>query len=492
MKIRINASSQVQRIFACEIHDCLRGYSGNIRGANKAREMHWLPGDQYSGLEIFHTYLKSCNKPAPDLHLCKVGLTAPGTIRGIVPPLDVLDNDRGGLSERRCREVLGQVERLEQAVCVFQWFFDTSGLDTANQLSSLERWMEEPVPGTTWELLTLYRGLNDGFAVECARLALAALDSSSKEIQRLGARILARLSVFRDDPLPVTLIAEMLKQGIFSPAIVYRDAGDLIAAQLVKLLPRTTENAFDVDSYLSALAWTRSSLAAREFGKGHIEVDSDSGLRQFPVLDYAQEAGWTCEQNGAIRYLTRHQGCRLLPGDRDADSDKGRPVSCLVKQTDICTACGEALVCLFDFRQVLDSPLAPGNLPDKIITCLHCSLSEPVSVVYGDEEIRQVAADIVPDDIVDWELEFESMVLQFEDRSLPYLAATQLLDDRELTLLGGAPAWIQDADYPLCASCQQPMPYLAQFDMDLMEEDGLLYVFYCSDCQCSQVNFQQT
>jgi hypothetical protein len=77
-----------------------------------------------------------------------------------------------------------------------------------------------------------------------------------------------------------------------------------------------------------------------------------------------------------------------------------------------------------------------------------------------------------------------------------------LSDGREnLSRVGGYPSWIQDAEFPRCAKCSQPMRFVAQLDSGLPAADGratlwagggMCYVFWCGACRVSGFGIQAT
>jgi hypothetical protein len=64
--------------------------------------------------------------------------------------------------------------------------------------------------------------------------------------------------------------------------------------------------------------------------------------------------------------------------------------------------------------------------------------------------------------------------------------------DAGRTKLGGMPKWIQNEETPDCPGCSRPMDFVAQIDsIDgingtdgpfMFGDCGLIYVFYCHDC----------
>jgi hypothetical protein len=62
-----------------------------------------------------------------------------------------------------------------------------------------------------------------------------------------------------------------------------------------------------------------------------------------------------------------------------------------------------------------------------------------------------------------------------------------------LNRIGGEPTWIQDPSYPACRSCRAAMPFLAQLDWsNLIDGEGITYMFWCRACAISAIVFQCT
>ena len=62
------------------------------------------------------------------------------------------------------------------------------------------------------------------------------------------------------------------------------------------------------------------------------------------------------------------------------------------------------------------------------------------------------------------------------------------------TQLGGMPTTINDMDYPKCPDCGRTMKFVAQFDMEDIEDygEGLYYFFACEDCKVTATNYGQS
>lgn len=72
---------------------------------------------------------------------------------------------------------------------------------------------------------------------------------------------------------------------------------------------------------------------------------------------------------------------------------------------------------------------------------------------------------------------------------------------QNLSRVGGAPAWVQSADYPACPDCDRDMDMAMQLDSGLPQEDGgewlwgsggCNYTFWCKDCRVSGQLWQCT
>ena len=72
---------------------------------------------------------------------------------------------------------------------------------------------------------------------------------------------------------------------------------------------------------------------------------------------------------------------------------------------------------------------------------------------------------------------------------------------QNLSRVGGAPSWVQSADYPACPDCGQDMGLAMQLDSGLPQEDGgewlwgsggCNYTFWCATCRVSGQRWQCT
>lgn len=73
--------------------------------------------------------------------------------------------------------------------------------------------------------------------------------------------------------------------------------------------------------------------------------------------------------------------------------------------------------------------------------------------------------------------------------------------DENLSRVGGAPSWVQSAQYPQCPDCRATMPFVMQLDSVLPVNDGgillwgsggMLYTYWCDHCAVSAHLWQCT
>lgn len=78
--------------------------------------------------------------------------------------------------------------------------------------------------------------------------------------------------------------------------------------------------------------------------------------------------------------------------------------------------------------------------------------------------------------------------------SHPLESADWLAPVEGFSQIGGHPTWVQEAEYPECRVCQQPMPFIAQLSNEDHEEyaEGIYYLFACGRCGVAATNHQQS
>ncbi len=126
-----------------QIHaaSALRSYLGNLAFATSVAQGGWLPTADDSTVQehlaTLRRHLSEIGRPEDDYYLLRLGLTVSGTQRGIVPPLMVLDANRGGFSVRRQREAEGIITRLREALAIGRRFVPDLSPDTQQAVAEL-------------------------------------------------------------------------------------------------------------------------------------------------------------------------------------------------------------------------------------------------------------------------------------------------------------------------------------------------------------------
>src|SRR5262249_55218610 len=94
----------------------LRQYLGNLRWFCEAVDKGSIPSGDNEAIRPHVHELKKFMKMDAETEdeeiLFRFGLIVPGLIRGIEPPLSVLEPERGDFSDKRMRQAAGQVTRL--------------------------------------------------------------------------------------------------------------------------------------------------------------------------------------------------------------------------------------------------------------------------------------------------------------------------------------------------------------------------------------------
>jgi hypothetical protein len=66
-------------------------------------------------------------------------------------------------------------------------------------------------------------------------------------------------------------------------------------------------------------------------------------------------------------------------------------------------------------------------------------------------------------------------------------------DVENLYRVGGEPTWIQNPEVPMCPDCGKSLAFVAQLDLgDIIDGEGLVYLFWCDRCSVSAVVYQCT
>ncbi len=282
------------------------------------------------------------------------------------------------------------------------------------------------------------------------------------------------------------------------------------------------------DADTQRLAWeclvgTRCAAAIRFAGKHSHIVQLDSSQLE----SYAQLAGFDVSTPEAPRALHTAQSYHVVPPTEYFEGLKrapwrardGHPSWTLEAAPadeafagqiggplePACGSCGEPLHRLLHLENA--DVLFGASMPRiDLCTCLSCLGWESSPLFFAHDRTGHPTALGSASERV--KPQFPSGPLQAS--SVRYVKSPArwtfqdwgLSNGREnLNRVGGAPSWIQDAQYPACPHCQQLMPFCAQLDSELPtaggEEwlwgsGGICYMFWCDPCSVSANLYQCT
>lgn len=472
---------------AGELHD----FRGSLTSALHVVDQGWLPdaGDPAvaTHLATLRGYLAANGGSVDDEFLLLLGLIAPGGQRGIVPPLLVLEEKRGGFSVRRQREAAGAIEQLRKALAIGRRFFPSLPQASREAIQALSAAAQKGDPDRGDERLLRYRRLSHEDAERAADVALSFINESSEQIAEIGTDILHCLATFRFEPLGERVCRALLASEVFYPPCLFRGGGAFVADELLRRIESANDRG-NLNLLLSCLAWTRARIAEERFqvwAKSPPEWAADLHV---PTGRFLNDAAVCLDSQARIRELIQPV-CRRLA----REGSPANAVRCRVPADVRCPSCSGQTSALFDFGKIPTSLLAGvfAEAPRRLTACLDCAAYEPSYARYrsdGDVEIFP----IVRPDHARTNATFTPQTRYLEHEALPPFACAQPFGLEDASTLGGVPMWLQDAEYPACLDCGELMLFLAQHDNSPLGEEGIFYAFFCPSCRMSAVTFQQT
>ncbi|WP_405108719.1 DUF1963 domain-containing protein [Paenibacillus sp. FSL K6-1217] len=351
---------------------------------------------------------------------------------------------------------------------------------------------EVPYPRTAQEL---YRGLTEEERERMESYAVHLLEEEEDVDQ--AEMILVSLLCFTDTRLGPGLDS-FLRTENYNPPILFKDADAQIRDRLIAQVESDPANR---NLLLLALAWIGDEEVVRLFAAWRQSPPEwASTLYQAPET-YAREAGWELDAGGGKRQLYHPECYPFLVSREDTPEMPGAPaaVQMLRTGTDTCPWCGGGLTVLFDYD--LQHPQTGFmELPGKrlrIAACMHCSCYGTL-YMKADLEGGYVWSEYntVPEYLPDntggpafntWHR------MQLSEQPAGTFESAHWILEAPASQIGGHPAWIQDADYPVCPCCSRTMTFAAQADMgQVAEDEGIYYSFLCRECLITAVNYQQT
>ena len=215
------------------------------------------------------------------------------------------------------------------------------------------------------------------------------------------------------------------------------------------------------------------------------------------------DAAWHLEPDGSRRDLF-HEDCWALVPEGEAPAGAPSPVRVALPHGEDCPWCGGPLATLFDL-DLADPRMAFVGLRGsrlRIATCPRCLpyaapiLTDVDGEGRADWSLLNQEPSFRGDDLEGLEriVDLPAGALVLGEQQRTPLAAHPFVHTGGASGLGGTPAFLQDAELPLCPDCLRPMTFLAQLQLaDLGEAplDGMFYAFLCAVHGRAATLFQQ-
>ncbi len=305
----------------------------------------------------------------------------------------------------------------------------------------------------------------------------------------LAENLTRSLAAFTSHPLDPILI-QMIELGIFYPPFVYARSSDTVRDLLLSLDP--PEDPSTLDKYLQSMAWARGPRIENKFREWLEFPPHWSKTLYIPAASYSISASWEFGNDDRPRELSWSESRLLQPS-----AEHNPTVKCGDPLTQSCPWCKRPLTALLELQGPALELLhfeAPWKTL-QIVTCIACSCYGHVFTnvdLDGSFSWHDQTPPKFFDADSEW-LPFPSLSLKEGPIRNSLFASEQFLPP-PFSKIGGHPCWIQHPDYPVCPSCQRRMPFLAQLDMQDLEEygEGTYYMFLCAACKTAATAYQQT
>ncbi|MBP3610656.1 MAG: hypothetical protein J6J42_10010 [Lachnospiraceae bacterium] len=278
---------------------------------------------------------------------------------------------------------------------------------------------------------------------------------------------------------------EALKQGIFCPAELYKAASPKVRDNLIELLEGEKNNTLNINGILLALAAIGDEVVVEAFKKWEENPPAWRSKIYVGPAEYAMESGW-CIENGNKKELT-HDSCYALQRVQACETNGnvyGGP------SKDRCPHCGSKYeeILVLDGK---DSRLAflgiDGTI--KIKTCKACLPWE--KYIFSKYEENGESRIIYQESGAGRRIEDENWKTEKCFVLSESSVAKHYCSEWEGSAVGGAPKYVDDANYAICPECGKRMRHLAQLGEEYTGY-GNIYVQICKECKITATLYQQS
>lgn len=276
----------------------------------------------------------------------------------------------------------------------------------------------------------------------------------------------------------------LIKYKLFYPKEIYIKAKEAEAKLLMQALENTNSNdLLEIDHILKCLSLIPCDIVKDFFQS----VSKDTALKWTEALhvnpnEYTLSGGWIIDNN-EIKQLYNDKVTVFKKSKFNEGSLKA-PVK---DSQEVCPYCNNNLTVIY-------------NDEYELATCLLCTCYQNIITKLDKNgkshwHNKNEKSDLL-DEILQEETEISPFEYALEQSSEKRLSTYTISEYVEITKsqIGGMPTWINDPDYHICPDCGNTMKFVAQIDMEDVEEygEGLYYFFYCDDCKVVSSSYGQS
>jgi len=295
-------------------------------------------------------------------------------------------------------------------------------------------------------------------------------------------------------------LRELLERGLLWPSVLFAGVDEEMVRHIIARIDEGDER---LGHLLLILAEARGPQAAVAFRRWQESPPPGMDRLHIDALAYARQGGWDLRPDGTehelygpiayeLRMVDKPPGAPAAAGDQafeGEDADAGEEQRCPWCESPIWTVL-DLDTADPDVARALAHTGWAGRL--RFTTCFLCTnYTTLFTDVTTDGGAVWSACNERPDYLRTSAEEPPSVLPEVG----PARATARLASAWEEggSTLGGAPDWIQDAEYPACPACAVTMDYVGLVGgADLGWGEGVDYIFVHAGCGVAAVTYQQS